>query len=131
MTASRHLELESAIKVLLRGYEEELNLYFVVRALAMRQKEMLREPSDLLSFCDLLDEKEDLLQIIGQMEYEMEGAKSFVLSSQPGTCPYLSRASRPNGRWRLTVLLDRVTAAIEDIRAIEQDNISLLQSMPD
>ncbi len=114
--------LDAAMDTLLRGYEEELNLYALVWDLTARQKEMLRDPMDLLPFKDLLDEKEDLLRIIGQMEAEMTGAKTLVLSQEPERCPHRSR---------LITLLDRLTEIIEDIRAMERENISLLETTPD
>ena len=121
MSPGNQVEMDSAVDFLLRGYEEELNLYSVVFDLTVRQNQVLRDSQDLVRFCDLLDEKEDLLRIIGQIDVEMKQAKTFLLLQQPEVCPR---------RWRLTFLLDRVTRLIERIRARERMNIELLQGVP-
>ena len=110
--------LAAAMDALVRGYREELQLYSTVRALTWRQRDTLREGWNLDRFGDLLDEKEDLLQMIGQIESVMKGAKSLVLARKPSQCP---------DRWTLERLLDQLTAMIEEIRAVEGANASLLE----
>ena len=110
-------KVELAVDMLLHGYREELNLYSAVRDLSLAQYGILNNGADLLRFGDLLDEKEDVLRLIGQIDSEMAGAKALVASLPPSTCPR---------RRQLAALLDRVTDAIEETRAIERDNVSLL-----
>ena len=107
-------EVDVAVHVLLRGYGEEANLYSAMRELSLRQLETLRDRRDLARFSDLLDEKEDILRLIGQIDSEMVGAKTFVMTLDPEACP---------NRDRLRRLLDRVTGIIEDLRAIESENV--------
>jgi len=127
-------EVEAAVNSLLSGYQEELNLYLVVRNLTMAQKELLTpqhaavgiaagltQRADFMRFTDLLDEKEDILRIIGQIESEMKPSKSLVMSQEPETCPR---------RWTLATLLDRVADTIDEIRVMERDNVSRLQEIP-
>ena len=110
-------KVELAVDMLLHGYREELNLYSAVRDLSLAQYGILNNGADLLRFGDLLDEKEDVLRLIGQIDSEMAGAKALVAALPPSTCPR---------RRQLAALLDRVTDAIEETRAIERDNVSLL-----
>lgn len=120
MTRYEIQEAVAAADLLVRGYEEEINLYTAVRDLALRQKEMLQDVPNLLRFCKLLDEKEDLLRIIGRIETEMKSAKAVVTSVGPNGCPH---------RLKLATLLDKVRDMIEDIRAIEHENVSLLETV--
>ena len=108
---------ELAVDMLLHGYREELNLYSAMRDVTLAQQKILNNGADLLRFTDLLDEKGDILQLIGQIDSEMAGAKALVTSLPQATCPR---------RRQLAALLDRVTDTIEQTRAIEQDNVSLL-----
>lgn len=110
-----------AVDILLRGYEEEINLYSALRELSLKQRESLRADADLARLCDLLDEKEDLVALIGEIDSEMSRAKSVVLSLRPHTCPHHDR---------LAGLLDHVAGLIADIRAIEQENMSFLDKVP-
>jgi len=113
--------VEAAMDILLECYQEELNLYMAVRDLTVRQSRMLRQGADLMRVMRILDEKEDLLGIVGRMESEMRGAKAFVLSQPPEDNPR---------RQRLVSLLDRLTETIEDIRSMERENIRLLEAAP-
>jgi hypothetical protein len=110
--------LTAALDTLVHGYREESELYTRVRRLTWRQRDTLRDGWDLDQFSDLLEEKEDLLQMIGQIESVMKGAKSLVLSGKPSQCP---------SRWTLETLLDQLTAMIEEIRAVESANASLIE----
>ena len=122
MAKRNRQRIKAAMDLLIRGYEEEVNLYSAVRDLALRQKRMLGESSDLVRFCRLLADKEDLLRIIGRIEEEMAPARSLVTSLGPERYP---------DRWKLTVLLDQVWDLIEDIRALERQSISLLERVPE
>ena len=115
-----NLNVEKAVETLLRGYEEEASLYSVVRNLTLNQRETLHSVWDLQRFADLLDEKEDLLQIIGQIDEELAPAKTVVMAQGPERCPH---------RNRLTRLLDKLTEMIEEIRLIEGSNASILKQM--
>ena len=123
-TAERNLpaSLTAAMDALVHGYSEELELYSTVRALTWRQRRTLDEEWNLDRFGDFLDEKEDLLRMIGQIESVMKSAKSLVLSRKPAQCP---------GLWQLERLLDQLTAMIEEIRAVEGANASLLEGALD
>jgi hypothetical protein len=110
--------LTTAMDALVHGYSEEVELYSTLRALTWSQRDILCDGWNLDRFGDLLDEKEDLLQMIDQIETLMQDAKSLVLSRKPVHCP---------GRWKLERLLDRLTAMIEEIRAVEGANASLLE----
>jgi hypothetical protein len=110
--------LLAAVDALVHGYSTELELYSTVRALTWRQRDMLCDGWNLDRFGDLLDEKEDLLRMIGQIESAMKGAKSLVLSRKLLQCP---------NRWKLERLLDQLAEMIEEIRAVEGANASLLE----
>jgi hypothetical protein len=114
----RATEITAAMDALVHGYRTESELYTRVRKLTWSQRYTLREGWNLDRFRDLLDEKEDLLRMIGQIESELKGAKSLVLSRTPSQCP---------DRWKLETLLDRLTATIEEIRVVESANASLLE----
>ena len=110
--------LTAAMDALVHGYSEEMELYSTLRALTWSQRDILCDGWNLDRFGDLLDEKEDLLQMIDQIEAVMQEAKSLVLSRKPPQSP---------SRWKLERLLDRLAAMIEEIRAVEGANASLLQ----
>ncbi len=110
--------LAAAMEALVHGYSEELELYSTVRALTWSQRHTLDEGWNLDRFCDLLDEKQDLLQMIGQIEAVMKSAKSLVLNRNLAQCP---------DRWKLERLLDQLTALIEEIREVEGANATLLE----
>ena len=110
--------LTAAMDALVHGYSEEMELYSTVRALTWRQRETLCDGWNLDQFGDLLDEKEDLLQMIGQIESVMKSAKSLVLTRKPPQGP---------SRWKLERLLDQLTAMIEEIREVEGANATLLE----
>ena len=114
-------DVESAADTLVQGYEEEINLYLVMRSLTLKQKKMLRAGGDLAEFCDLLDEKDDLLHIIAQMESELTPAKKVVMGQDPDMCPYT---------WKLAALLARLTRLIREIRIMDTGNAALLQELP-
>ena len=120
-TAERNppANLAAAMDALVHGYSEELELYTTVRALTWRQRRTLDDGWNLARFCDLLDEKEDLLRMIGQIESVMKSAKTLALSRKLAQCP---------DRWKLERLLDRLTALIEEIREVEGANASLLEN---
>jgi hypothetical protein len=108
----------AAVDALVYGYSTELELYSAIRALAWRQRDTLCDGWNLERFGDLLDEKEDLLRMIGQIESAMKAAKSLVLSRKLLQCP---------NRWKLDRMLDQVAAMIEEISAVERANASLLE----
>jgi hypothetical protein len=112
-------DLTAAMDTLVHGYRAESELYTRVRKLTWRQRDTLREGWDLDRFSDLLEEKEDLLRMIGQIETVMKSARTLVLSRKPSQCP---------DRWKLEMLLDQLTAMIEEIRVVESANASLLES---
>ena len=114
-------EITAALDTLVHGYRAESELYTCLRKLTWRQHDTLREGWDLERFGDLLEEKEDLLQMIGQIESVMKSAKSLVLSGKPSQCP---------DRWKLEKVLDQLTAMIEEIRIVEGANDSLLEAAP-
>jgi hypothetical protein len=111
----------SAMNALLKGYQEEAQLYLRMLRLTWQQRDILRSALDVHRFRDLLEEKEDLLRLIAQIEFEMKDARSFVLSQPPSGCP---------NRWKLEMLLDRLTEMIEEIRVVEGNNACLLQTIP-
>ena len=113
--------VESAVNALVRGYQEETNLYLAMRRLTLSQKEMLANGEDLAWIWDILDAKEDLLKMIEEIEGTMAQAKAVVLSQAPETCP---------DRWKLTTLLDRLTEIIEELRILENGNAALLRKRP-
>jgi len=110
-------DLTAALDTLVDGYRTESELYTRVRKLTWRQRDTLREGWDLDRFSDLLEEKEDLLRMIGQIESVMKSAKTLILSQEPSQVP---------NRWKLETLLDRLTALIEEIRIVENANATLL-----
>jgi hypothetical protein len=112
--------LTDAMDALVHGYSEEMALYATVRTLTLRQRDTLHDGWDLDRFGDLLDEKEDLLQMIGQIESLMKHAKSLVLLRKPPECP---------SRRKLERMLDQLTAVIEEIRAIEGGNAEMIEDV--
>jgi len=110
--------LTAAMDALVHGYREELEIYSTVRALTWSQRRTLDQDWNLDRFCDLLDEKQDLLQMIGQIESVMKSAKSLVLTRDLAQCP---------DRWKLERLLDQLTILIEEIREVEGANATLLE----
>jgi flagellar biosynthesis/type III secretory pathway chaperone len=115
-------DVAAAVNALVRGYTEEALLYRHVRRLTWEQSDTLYEGRDLDQFQDLLDEKEDLLQMIEQIESGLREAKTRVSSNERLECPV-----RP----RLNALLDRLIQIIAEIRAVESDNASFLSGIPD
>ena len=110
----------NAMDALILGYSEEMEIYSTVRALTWQQRDTLRDGWNLDQFGDLLDEKEDLLEMIGQIESVMKSAKSLVLAKKPPQSP---------NRWKLERLLDQLTGLIEEIRAVEGANASMLEDV--
>jgi hypothetical protein len=108
------------MEALVHGYSEEMQLYSAVRALTLRQRETLCDGWSLDLFGDLLDEKEDLLRMIGQIESLMKNAKSLIMAKKPPEGP---------NRWKLARLLDRLAAIIEEIRTLEGINASILEDV--
>jgi len=121
MTDQFPANVEAAVNALVRGYQEETNLYLAMRRLTLSQKEMLANGEDLAWIWDILDAKEDLLKMIEEIEGTMAPAKAVVLSQAPATCP---------DRWKLTTLLDRLTEIIGELRALENGNAALLRKLP-
>jgi len=119
MKNDRPGDVADAMGELVRGYEEETQLYTRVRNLTWKQRMTLLDGQDLYQFGDLLDEKQDILRLIAEMETRLRGAKSIVLSRKPSQCP---------NRSKLEALLDGLAATIEQIRALESANASLLNA---
>jgi hypothetical protein len=113
-------DVAAATDTLEHGYREETQLYMHVSRLTWKQHDALREESDLDQFHDLRDEKEDLLQMVEEIESGMRAAQAFVLSKGPSVCL---------GRFRLNGLLDRLMETLEEIRIVESDNASLLDAI--
>jgi hypothetical protein len=109
------------MKTLLNGYREEAELCLRVWRLAWKQRNLLRDGLELNLFRDLLEEKEALLRMIGQIESEMKSAKSLVLSHPPSQCL---------DRRKLETLLDRLTEKIEEVRIVEGAHACRLEAAP-
>lgn len=107
----------AAINALVHGYREEAQLYMHVRRLTWKQHDTLHDGWGLDQLHDLGDEKEDLLQMIEQIESGMRTARAVVLLKEPSEC--LDRS-------KLDMLLDHMIEIIEEIRIVESDNASLL-----
>jgi hypothetical protein len=114
-------DIVAAINALVHGYREEAQLYTHVRRLTWKQHDTLHEGWDLEQFEDLRDEKEDLLQMVEQIESGMHTARAIVLFKEPSEC--LDRS-------KLDMLLDHVIEIIEEIWIVESDNASLLYAGP-
>jgi len=112
-----HNPMDRAVRRLLDAYDEEMHLYSIMRELTLEQRAALAETGRVDRFLDLFDQKQDLLELIGQIDSSVNEARTTVLSSQPDGCP---------GRGRLGALLDRLRNLIEDIRAIERENAARL-----
>jgi hypothetical protein len=106
----------AAIEALEHGYREEAQLYMHVRRLTWKQHEILHEGWDLDQFHDLRDEKEDLLQMVEQIESGLHAARAIVLFRKPLEC--LDRS-------KLDMLLDHMIEIIEEIWIVDSDNASL------
>ena len=110
--------LGAALDMLVRGYEEELNLYSDVRDLTARQQTELCERHDAQSFRDMLAEKESLLRFIGRIEEQLAPAKVIAMTRRMNGHP---------SRVKLTALLDAVTDVIEETREMERENVQMLE----
>ena len=121
MKNDRPADVATALDDLVRGYEEEMQLYRKVRNLAWGQRMALRNGRDLNRFGDLLDEKQDLLRMIAEIESHLRAAKSLVVSRELPQCP---------NRRKLETLLDELAATIEDTCVIESANAALLNAVP-
>jgi len=110
-------ENDDAVRMLLCGYREEVNLYEEIRRVCLEQREALAVRQDLAQVCDLLDEKDDILRLIGEIDVQMSDAKTVVLN--------LCSEDWPE-REKLGEVLDRVTGVIEDVRRIEQETVKCL-----
>ena len=110
----------AAINDLVRGYREEAQLYMRVRRLTWQQHDTLHEGWDLDQFHDLLDEKDDLLQMVEQIESGMHTARAIVLLKKPLECL---------NRLKLDMVLDHIIETIEEIWIVESDNASLLYAL--
>ncbi|MGD1000277.1 MAG: hypothetical protein ABSA67_06205 [Candidatus Brocadiia bacterium] len=110
-------DVAAAINALVHGYKEEAQLYTHVRRLTWKQHDTLHEGWDLDQFHDLRDEKEDLLQMVEEIELGMRAARAVVLFKKPPKCP---------DRSKLDTLLDHMIEIIEEIWTVESDNASLL-----
>ena len=108
---------EVAVEELTRGYEEQARLYARMLELSLEQRETLRKRGAIGHFMDLLEEKEDILRLTGQIDDHMADAKEAMMSVQPEDCPC---------RERLGALLDCVVMLIEDVRSIETSNALFL-----
>jgi hypothetical protein len=113
-------DVATAVNVLVHGYGEEAQLYMRIRRLTWKQHDTLHEEWDLDQFQDLLDQKEDLLQMAEQIEAGMQAARAIVLSRGPSACP---------DRVRLDMLLDHIIEIIEEIWIVESDNASFLNAI--
>ena len=121
MNYTKHKEIKVAVDVLVRGYEEELNLYQVVRDLSLEQKALLDDPGDMTSLYELLERKEDVLGLVGLLESEMAGARTLVMAQSPAECPH---------RLRLAAVLASVQDMIEEIREMERHSADMLERVP-
>lgn len=121
MTHTKRKDIDVAVHLLMEGYEEEINLYSAIRDITLRQKTLLGHKEGIGSFCDLLHEKEEVLNVIDRLDSEMMHAKNLVMRENPDHCPH---------RWRLAALLDSLQDMIEDIRDAERDNADLLEAVP-
>jgi len=106
-----------AVEELTSGYEEEARLYATMFELSLEQRETLRKGGDIRRFMDLLEEKEDILRLIGQIDDRMADAREDLMSGNPEDGP---------ARERLGGLLDCVAMLIEDVRFVETSNALFL-----
>jgi len=117
MKGDTQTDVTTAINALVHGYREEAQLYMYVRKLTWKQHDTLHEGWGLDRLQDLGDEKDDILQMVEQIESGMRTARALVLFKKPLECRSRSKLNR---------LLDRVIEIIEEIRIVESDNASLL-----
>jgi len=106
-----------AVEELTSGYEEEARLYATIFQLSLEQRQALRKRGNLRRFADLLEEKEDILRLIGQIDDRMADTREALMSMDLRSCP---------ARERLGALLDCVAMLIEDVRAVEEANAAFL-----
>jgi len=121
MTHAGRKDVDTAVHMLMRGYEEEMRLYSLVHDLTIQQKALFARRDYDGAASSLLEQKERLLSMIGKLESEMSPAKSLVMAQQPDHCPH---------RWQLAALLDSLQDMIEEIRDAERENVSLLETVP-
>ena len=113
MNYKKQKRIKAAVDMLTQGYEEEMNLYAMVRDLSLKEKNLLKQQKGTTALYHLMEKKEEVLELIGRIEAEMDGAKTLVMAQEPEKCPHL---------WHLAALLDSVQDMIEDIRDVERDN---------
>jgi len=121
MTKARRRLLDQAVHLLIRGYQEEMSLYRLVRDISQRQVRTLDGQDGLRAFCELHRRKEQVLDLIGRIESEMRVAKEVVLSHSPTDCPH---------RHRLVEILQDVQGLIRAVREAEELNADRLQRVP-
>jgi hypothetical protein len=121
MANSAMQNVSAAVNTLVHAYEEEINLYRAIRSIASRQKAILANNGSVQEFTDLLDEKDDLLKLIGQIEHSMRPLCAAVLSIQAAACP---------DRARLAGILDKLMLVIEEAGCVEMENVSMLDAVP-
>lgn len=119
MTYADQKRIERAVSALERGYEEEINLYSEIRHLTFEQQRLLADGGAPQRVSDIEDRKEELMALVGLIEFEMDRAKEVVMNLPPNQFPH---------RWRLVALLGSVEDAIEDVRDMERKNADLLES---
>jgi hypothetical protein len=118
MMVTKQNAISQAVHMLMRGYEEEMNLYHIVHSLAQREKDILLSESRPAELGQVLVEKAEALDMIDRIESEMKDAKGIVMAHAPDDCPR---------RWQLAALLGSVQDMIEDVRDIERDNAYMLE----
>ncbi len=120
MTATARTGADMAMDMLLEGYREETRLYRLLLEVAREQRTTLLAHGTVARFSDLLDAKEDLVEMIGQIEQHLEYAKRVVLSHGPAT---------QDGCAALAAILDHVTQVIAEVQDIEEGNAAMLERL--
>jgi len=121
VTKTGRRALHQAVHLLMHGYEEEINLYSLVRDLSRRQEATLGTRDGIRRFCELHRRKEEALELIGRIESEMGAAKSIILAHPPEACPH---------RRRLGEILENVQRTIRAVREAEERNAAMLERVP-
>ena len=127
MTRATESRVESAgplskheIAQLVTGYSEESMLYQMLFGLTSRQRRCLGDGGNLTEFVELIDQKDSVLNQIGQLETELEPLRLRWVA--------MPHAKREKYADQLNPLLDEIITTIRRTVALEQDNERLLET---
>jgi hypothetical protein len=101
------------------GYSEESVLYQMLFGLTSRQRRSLGDGGDLSEFVELIDQKDAVLNQIGQLESELDPLRARWMSAPAGEQERVAKQLNP--------IFDEIISTIQKTVALEHDNERLLE----